>query len=193
MDEHTPVNVPESLRYDDGLYVFERFSRAGAVTSVRDKRILTRALRALHRPWFAMWMPTGVAALTTTGRKSGRPRTTFVRAYRDADRAYLVSITGERALWLKNIRANPEVTLRFRRAALRGVARDLCSGTERHAVGDAFCGRTHPFDYVENIFHRKGLPTRTKIVELHAAWLQGGVPVIVDARPRTDPSTLSTD
>ena len=74
------------LRYEDGLYVFERFSRGGAVTSVRDKRILTRALRALHRPWFVVWMPTGVAALTTTGRKSGRPRATFVRAYRGADR-----------------------------------------------------------------------------------------------------------
>jgi hypothetical protein len=62
MDEHTPVKVPESLRYDDGLYVFERFARAGAGTSVRDKRIVTRAIRALHWPWFAVWMPTGVAA-----------------------------------------------------------------------------------------------------------------------------------
>jgi hypothetical protein len=70
MDWHTPVKIPPSLRYEDGLYVFELFSRGGAITSVRDKRIPTRALRALHRPWFAVWMPTGVAALTTTGRKS---------------------------------------------------------------------------------------------------------------------------
>jgi deazaflavin-dependent oxidoreductase (nitroreductase family) len=181
MDWQTPVNIPESLRYDDGLYVFERFSRAGAVTSVREKRIFTRALRALHRPWFAVWMPTGVAALTTTGRKSGRPRTTFVRAYRDAEKAYLVSISGERALWLKNIRANPNVTLRFRRETLHGIARDPRNDTERRAVSDAFCGSTHPFDYVENMFHRKGLPTRTKIIELHAAWLEGGSLVVVDA------------
>jgi hypothetical protein len=72
MDWQTHVNIPESLRYGDGLYVLERFSRAGAGTSVRDKRIVTRALRALHWPWFAVWMPTGVAELTTTGRKSGR-------------------------------------------------------------------------------------------------------------------------
>jgi hypothetical protein len=30
MDWQTPVNIPESLRYGDGLYIFERFSRAGA-------------------------------------------------------------------------------------------------------------------------------------------------------------------
>lgn len=125
-------------------------------------------------------MPIGVAALTTIGRKSGKHRTTFVRAYRDANKAYLVSITGERALWLKNIRANPEVTLRFRRETLHGIARDPQSDAERQAVSDAFCGNTHPFDYAENMFHRKGLPTRTKVIELHAAWLQGGLPVVVD-------------
>jgi deazaflavin-dependent oxidoreductase (nitroreductase family) len=181
MDRQTPVNIPESLRYRDGLYVFERFARAGAGVSIRDKRIVTRFLRAIHRPWFAVWMPTNVAALTTTGRKSGRPRTTFVRAYRDVDKAYLVSITGDRALWLKNIRANPKVTLRFRRETLRGIARDPRNDTERQAVSDAFCGSPHPFDYGENMLHRKGLPTRTKVIELHAAWLEGGTLVIVDA------------
>jgi deazaflavin-dependent oxidoreductase (nitroreductase family) len=185
MDWSMPANIPPSLRYEDGLYIFERFSRDGAVTAVHDKRIFTRALRALHWPWFAVWMPYGVAELTTTGRRSGRPRTTFVRAYRDADKAYLVSITGEHALWLKNIRANPAVTLRFRRSTLRGIARDPRSDTERYAVNEAFCGSTHPFDYAENMFHRKGLPSRTKIIELHAAWLNGGVPLVVDATPES--------
>ena len=181
MDWQTPVNIPESLRYRDGLYVFERFPRASAVTSIRDKRIVTRPLHAIHRLWFAVWMPTNVAALTTTGRKSGKPRTTFVRAYRDREQAYLVSITGEHALWLKNIRANPEVTLRFRRGTLTGIARDPHNDAERQAVHDAFCGSAHPFDYGENMVHRKGLPTRAKITELHTAWLEGGTPVIVDA------------
>lgn len=189
MDWQTPVNIPDSLRYGDGLYIFERFSRAGAVTSAGEKRTFTSTLRALHRPWFAVWMPTGVAELTTTGRKSGKLRKTFVRAYLDGHRAYLVSITGERALWLKNIRANRKVTLRFRRTTLRGIARDPSNATERRAVGDAFCGNTHPFDYAENMFHRKGLPTRTKIIELHAAWLTGGVAIIVDARSEVAPSS----
>jgi deazaflavin-dependent oxidoreductase (nitroreductase family) len=180
MDRQTPVTVPPSLRYRDGLYQLERFPRAGVVTSVRTKRTLTRPLRALHGLWFAVWMPRGVAALTTIGRKSGKPRTTFVRAYRDGDKAYLVSIGGEHALWLKNIRANPELTLRFRRDTLRGVARDPDSDAERQAAEDAFCGNTHPFDYVENMFHRKGLPTRAKILELHMAWLEGGKALIVE-------------
>ena len=103
-------------------------------------------------------------------------------AYLDAsrDKAYLVSIGGEHALWLKNIRANPKVTLRFRRDTLSGIARDPHNDAERQAVDDAFCGSTHPFDYAENMFHRKGLPTRAKIIELHTAWLEGGTPVIVD-------------
>lgn len=105
MDLQPPVTVPESLRYRGGLYKFERFPRAGVATSVRAKRTITRPLRAIHRLWFAVWMPADVAALTTLGRKSGRPRTTFVRAYRDGDRAYLVSIGGEHAQWLKNVRA----------------------------------------------------------------------------------------
>jgi hypothetical protein len=30
------------------------------------------------------------------------------------------------------------------------------------------------------MFHRKGLRSRTKITELHTAWLEGGTTVIVD-------------
>jgi deazaflavin-dependent oxidoreductase (nitroreductase family) len=182
MDRQPPVTVPESLRYRDGLYTLERFARTGPVSSIRDKRFFTRPLRAIHRLWFAVWMPTNVAALITTGRKSGKPRTTFVRAYRDADKVYLVSITGEHALWLKNIRANPEVTLRFRRDTVTGIARDPHNDAERQAIHDAFCGSAHPFDYGENLLHRKGLPTRTKIIELHTAWLEGGTRIIVDAK-----------
>lgn len=52
MDRQSAVTVPESLRYRDGLYKLERFPRAGAVTSIREKRIFTRPLRAIHRLWF---------------------------------------------------------------------------------------------------------------------------------------------
>lgn len=181
MDAQPPVTVPESLRYSDGRYRMERWPGGADVTAPRTRRTLTLLLRMIHRPWFAVWMPTGIAALTTTGRKSGAPRTTYVRAYRNDDRAYLVSIAGEHALWLKNIRANPLVTLRFRRASVSGAARDPHDDAERTAIADAF-SRIHPFDYPENLFHRKGLPSRTKIVELHRAWLEGGTPLIVDIR-----------
>lgn len=73
------------------------------------------------------------------------------------------------------------VTLRFRGSTLSGIARDPRDDAERQAVDHTFCGNTHPFDYAENMFHRNGLPTRTKIIELHKAWLEGGTPLIVDA------------
>lgn len=42
-----------------------------------------------------------LVAPITTGRTSGKPRTTFVQAYSYGAKVYLVSIPGERALWLK--------------------------------------------------------------------------------------------
>jgi hypothetical protein len=30
--------------------------------------------------------------------------------------------------------------------------------------------------------HRKGRPTRAKIVELHRAWFEGGVPLVIELR-----------
>lgn len=76
---------------------------------------------------------------------------------------------------------DPQVTLRFRRDTLTGIARDPQNNAERQAAHDAFCAGTHLFDYGENLLHRKGLPTRAKIIELHTAWLEGGTTVIVDA------------
>lgn len=180
MEQDKPITIHESLRYRDGQYAFERFGGASIATiPARSIRRFARALRSIHRPWFAVWMPVGVAELTTTGRRSGMARSTFIRAYRDGEKAYLVSITGDHALWLKNIRANPTVTLRFGRTAFTGIARDPHDEEELEAIRRAFC-QTHPFDYPENMFHRKGFPTRTKIIELHRAWLEGGTPLVVD-------------
>ena len=177
--EPDPIEIPEHLRYSDGRYVFERLGAASVDAPLRDRQRFARALRSVHRPWFAVRMPDGVAELTTVGRKSGQPRSTFVRAYRDGDRAYLVAITGEQTLWLKNIRADPHVTLRFRDSTLTGVARDP-EDDERAAIIAEF-SRTRPFDYIENLFHRRGLPSRRKVVELHRAWLEGGTALVVDA------------
>jgi deazaflavin-dependent oxidoreductase (nitroreductase family) len=55
--------------------------------------------------------------LTTTGRKSGLPRTTPVNLMENGDR-YLVSPYGEVA-WVHNIRADPEVVLQRGRTRLR--------------------------------------------------------------------------
>lgn len=173
--------IPESLRYSGGHYRFERMPRLTVESSLRRRRAFSRALQGLHRPWFAVRMPEGVAQLVTTGRRSGMPRKTFVRALRDGQNAYLVSIGGSYALWLKNILAEPRVTLRLTDGVHTGVARVLVPGDSDHeAARQAFHTRVHVFDYLETAFHRKGRPSRAKILELHRAWFAGGTALVVE-------------
>lgn len=178
--------LPESLRYTDGRYVFER--RPGLDTTkapLAERRRFAGALHALHRPWFAIRVPRGVGVLTTIGRKSGSPRVTYVKAVRDGNRAYLAAITGRHTLWVKNIQVNPSVSLRLTDGTHTGVARAIAPGDPVYeAAHERFCGVVHPFDYLENVFHRKGLPSRRKIVELHRAWFEGGTPLVVELDTR---------
>lgn len=164
--------------YVDGRYRAER-RRNRFVQRPRWAQILS----AVMLPWFTIMPPKGCGVLTTTGRKTGKPRRRCVRAYRRGDKAYLVAISGEHNRWLKNIRANPNVRLRIPGGAFEGVARDLRDEAERAEAEAAFCEEVNRFDYLENRAHRKGRPTREKILELHRAWLEGGTPLAVDLRP----------
>jgi deazaflavin-dependent oxidoreductase (nitroreductase family) len=58
--------------------------------------------------------PPGDALLETTGRRTGLPRRTPVCDGRDGETFWLVAQHGPRADWVKNIRANPRVRVRFR-------------------------------------------------------------------------------
>ncbi len=51
--------------------------------------------------------------VTTTGRKSGKPHQIEIWYVHYDGAYYLVSGEGESSDWVKNIRANPGVTLRF--------------------------------------------------------------------------------
>ncbi|RDI50862.1 nitroreductase family deazaflavin-dependent oxidoreductase [Nocardia mexicana] len=170
-----------ALRYTDGQYIPERFRRwSTRPPTLRGRRIFSRTLHAVHRPWFAVRLPRGVGVLFTTGRRTGRLRRAYVKAIRDGDRAYLVSIPGVHALWYKNIQHDPRVELHLPGGGFEGRARELRDDAERRQAYDAFCGRVHPFDYVENAFHRRGRPSRSKIIELHEAWFDGGHPLVID-------------
>ena len=74
--------------------------------------------------------------LTTTGRKSGLPRSNPLLCVPDGD---LILIAGSyfggpvEPLWVKNLEANPEVTVRFRAQTYQLVARRL-EGEERAAA-----------------------------------------------------------
>ena len=67
--------------------------------------------------------------LTTTGRKSGKPRTVPLPYFRDGAHYVLIASYGgnpRNPAWLDNIAANGEVTIqiRFRRAKARAVVAD---------------------------------------------------------------------
>ena len=61
--------------------------------------------------------------LTTTGRRSGLPREIEIWFTRRGGRHYLVAETGERAHWVRNLRADPAVRWRVGRMAYAGRAR----------------------------------------------------------------------
>lgn len=105
---------------------------------IRNSRLLATALKYFARAhiWVyrrtdgrlgarLLWFP--AALLTTTGRKSGEPRTTPTLYLRDGDRVILPASFGGRAdnpTWYHNLKANPEVEVQIRNAHLRLVARD---------------------------------------------------------------------
>jgi deazaflavin-dependent oxidoreductase (nitroreductase family) len=76
-----------------------------------------------------LWFP--AALLTTTGRKSGEPRTTPTLYLRDGDRVILPASFGGRAdnpTWYHNLKANPNVEVQIRGDLLHLVARDATDG-----------------------------------------------------------------
>jgi deazaflavin-dependent oxidoreductase (nitroreductase family) len=63
-----------------------------------------------------------ILLLTTTGRKSGRPRVTPLQ-YEDVDGAiYLGAARGQQADWVRNILADPRVTVRVGARQFSGIA-----------------------------------------------------------------------
>jgi deazaflavin-dependent oxidoreductase (nitroreductase family) len=162
-------------QYVEGEYVAER--RRNPLVQTHLGGLL---LSASMLPWFTLIPPKGCGVLTTTGRKTGKARRRCVRAIRRGDKVFLVAIGGESSRWLKNIRANPNVRLRIRGGNYRGVARDLCDADERVEAKAAYCETVNPFDYLENRAHRRGRPTREKIIELHRTWFEGGVPFVIE-------------
>ena len=72
-----------------------------------------------------LWFP--AALLTTTGRKSGEPRTTPTLYLRDGDRVILPASFGGRAenpTWYLNLKENPIVEVQIRAKRLRLSTRD---------------------------------------------------------------------
>jgi F420H(2)-dependent quinone reductase len=72
-----------------------------------------------------LWFP--AALLTTTGRRTGEPRTTATLYLRDGDRVVLPASFGGRdhdPIWYRNLKADPCVHVQIRGAHLDLIARE---------------------------------------------------------------------
>jgi F420H(2)-dependent quinone reductase len=79
-----------------------------------------------------LWFPS--ALLTTTGRKSGLPRTTATLCLRDGAKVVLPASFGGREshpLWYLNLKANPAVQVQVRDEHLTMTARDATDEERR--------------------------------------------------------------
>ncbi|MBK8418624.1 nitroreductase family deazaflavin-dependent oxidoreductase [Candidatus Villigracilis saccharophilus] len=61
--------------------------------------------------------------LTTTGRKSGLAREIEIWFGINGNSLYLLSGGGDKSQWVKNLRANPNVTVRIAKQNFNGIAR----------------------------------------------------------------------
>ena len=140
-------------------------------------------------PSFLVRPPSGFGVLTTPGRKTGNARRKCIRVIRRGNKAYIVQLRPPElamtrpsavSAWVWNIRSNPNVTLRIRGGTFAGFARELTDPVELAEARAAYCEKVNLMDYGECALHLRGLPTHTKIEELHRYWFDTGIPLVVD-------------
>ena len=176
----------------------ERVREAAAAHAPKHRRLIRSArdgqlLSAVMRPFVQLLPSAGYGVMTTIGRKTGQARRKCIRVIRRGDRAYVVqlrppALAMERptatAAWVWNIRSNPNVTLRIRGGTFAGVARELTDPEELAAARDAVCETVNLTDYAECFLHMRGLPTRSKIQDLHRLWFDTGIPLVIELSER---------
>ena len=97
-------------------------------------RIVNRLMRAFLTVGLA---PPTYALLETTGRRTGLPRRIPVANGLEGDTFWLIAALGERAQYVRNIRAEPRVRVKVRPARLRdGVSMRWRSGIAEPMPGD---------------------------------------------------------
>ncbi|OZM78315.1 nitroreductase/quinone reductase family protein [Pseudonocardia sp. MH-G8] len=88
--------------------------------------------------------PPTYAVLETVGRRTGRARRVPVANGLDGDTFWLIAALGERAAFVRNLRAHPRVRIKARPARLRdGLRSRWRTGTAHPLPGDDAAARHH--------------------------------------------------
>jgi deazaflavin-dependent oxidoreductase (nitroreductase family) len=127
--------------------------------------------------WRLIPTPTGLAVITTSGRKTGKRRVRALRAVRAGSVVYAVALLGERTDWLHNIRARSEVRIKLGRRTYAATARELYDPSDRARAAAAYRPIAGWFDYVDYANFVWGVPTRRKLLRAHDEWFEQGTPV----------------
>ena len=149
------------------------------------RRFFFKAPAALYRgPVAEVMRSRCVLMLTTTGRRSGLPRTTGVSFLPLGDRFVVFSGWGVRSDWYRNLLANPEVTIRVGGKTMRATAVPVADPDRRRELmrqmraRSGQCGPPEPARAIlraTRLFDYEG--------ELDMALEQGGALPVVELIP----------
>jgi deazaflavin-dependent oxidoreductase (nitroreductase family) len=140
-------------------------------------RLLVRTPVLLYRLGLGGLIGKRTLLLTTTGRRTGRPRVVPLDYQQEGDTLYLIAEEGSRSPWHRNLVANPEVEVQMGSRKMTGVATPLADPQEKAHVLRLFQGRS------EHLAERYyGIPRGTSDEELLQLAPQRAV---VAVRPRS--------
>jgi deazaflavin-dependent oxidoreductase (nitroreductase family) len=125
-------------------------------------------------------VPRGFALLRLRGRKTGKLRLRPVRAIRDGDTLYAVALGGERADWLRNARANPEIRVKVGTRTRPARVREMTDAEETARATEIYVSTVVTYDYQDYPMVHWDFPTRRKIIDAHRRWVEDGTMVAID-------------
>lgn len=91
--------------------------------------------RASNGRWLSEVQGLPILLLTTTGRKSGKTRTTPLGALPDGDNYVIIASNGgmdKHPAWYFNLQANPRVTIQVRDQVMKATASTATAETRAH-------------------------------------------------------------
>ncbi|MFN8677776.1 MAG: nitroreductase family deazaflavin-dependent oxidoreductase [Thermomicrobiales bacterium] len=119
--------------------------------------------------WLARAADEPFAYLTTTGRRTGRPHRIEIWFAVEAGRMYLMAGGRDRSDWVRNLQANPQVTVELGSETHAGAARLLQPGTlEDRRARDLLVGKYQEGSNLDE-WRRTSLPVVVEFPEIDAA------------------------